>query len=69
MAPEQLAGEELTERTDIYALGLVLYELFTGKPAFKPGSVAEMARLQRETTPTSLTSHVDNLDPDDSINL
>jgi serine/threonine-protein kinase len=63
MAPEQLAGEELTERTDIYALGLVLYELFTGKPVFKPGSVAEMARLQRETTPTSLASHVDNLDP------
>ncbi len=63
MAPEQLAGEHLTERTDIYALGLVLYELFTGKPVFKPGSVAEMARLQRETTPTSLTSHVDNLDP------
>jgi serine/threonine-protein kinase len=63
MAPEQLAGDELSERTDIYALGLVLYELFTGKPAFKPSSPAEMARLQRETAPNSLASHVDTLDP------
>ena len=31
MAPEQLAGKEVTVRSDIYALGLLLYEVFTGK--------------------------------------
>ncbi len=36
MAPEQLAGREVSVRSDLYSLGLVLYELFTGQQASKP---------------------------------
>jgi len=62
MAPEQLAGREVTVRSDIYSLGLLLYEIFTGKRAFSGKSVAEIARLQQQTIPTSPSSLVSGLD-------
>ena len=42
MAPEQHAGKEVTPRSDIYALGVVLHEVFTGKRPSKEGSKPEL---------------------------
>jgi predicted Ser/Thr protein kinase len=62
MAPEQLAGTEVTVKSDIYALGLVLYELFTGKRAFEAGTMAELMDLQQRAAPVSLTTLVKEVD-------
>jgi hypothetical protein len=48
MAPEQLAGKGVTVRSDLYALGLVLYELFTGKPVYRPESLADLMRMHEQ---------------------
>jgi serine/threonine-protein kinase len=42
MAPEQIRGQEITPRTDLYALGCVLFEMITGKPAFSAETPAAM---------------------------
>jgi len=44
MAPEQLAAKEVTARSDLYALGLVLFEIFTGKRHIEPQRGAELLR-------------------------
>ena len=64
MSPEQLEGQELSAKSDIYSLGLVLYEVFTGKKAFEANSLPDLLRLRRsDTTPTSPAQIVPELDP------
>src|SRR5437763_13442618 len=64
MSPEQLAGRELTARSDIYSLGLVLYEIFTGRKAFSAPSLADLLRLRKtESMPDSPSSIVKEIDP------
>jgi Tol biopolymer transport system component/tRNA A-37 threonylcarbamoyl transferase component Bud32 len=57
MAPEQLEGKEADSRTDIFAFGLVLYEMITGKKAFTGKSPASLiaAILEKEPEPISAT--------------
>src|SRR5205814_6665298 len=64
MAPEQLDGRTFTVRSDIYSLGLVLYELFTGRRAFEAPTLGELVKLRRsDTTPTTPSEIVKGLDP------
>jgi eukaryotic-like serine/threonine-protein kinase len=63
MAPEQAAGREVSVRSDLYSLGLVLYEMFTGKRAFGASSPEELRRLQAGTRPASPSSLVEGFDP------
>jgi serine/threonine-protein kinase len=63
MAPEQLEGREASVRSDIYALGLVLFELFTGQPAFEGRDAAEFLRLRESHPSRTPTSLVRDLDP------
>jgi len=63
MAPEQIEGAEPSVRSDLYALGLVLYELFTGRPAFRGDSTARTLEMQRTEPPAPPSSHVPDLDP------
>jgi serine/threonine-protein kinase len=63
MAPEQLAGKEVTIRSDIYSLGLVLYEIFTGRKAFEASSLEELMRQHETTTPPSISDYVKEIDP------
>jgi hypothetical protein len=64
MAPEQLAGREVTTKSDIYSLGLILYEILTGKRAFEATTLPELMK-QREsgaiTNPSTLVRDLDLL--------
>ena len=63
MAPEQLEGKEVNVKTDIYSLGLVLYEIFTGKRAFSVESLPELVRVRSESAPSKPSTLVKDLDP------
>jgi serine/threonine protein kinase len=63
MAPEQLAGREVTAKSDIYSLGLILYEILTGKRAFEAATLPELKKLREAGAITNPSTFVRDLDP------
>ena len=63
MAPEQLTGQAASIKSDLYALGLVLFEIFTGKRAYDAKTLHDLMQLHESGTVTTPSSVVRDLEP------
>jgi serine/threonine-protein kinase len=63
MAPELLTGKPASIRTDLYALGLILFEVFTGRRAYEGRTIAEVRQLHDTDTITTPSTLVRDIDP------
>ncbi len=64
MSPEQVQSLELTNRSDLYSLGAVMYELLTGNRPFRAGSLAKLLHQIVYATPAPMLSIRPDLPPD-----
>ena len=63
MAPELLAGKPASIKSDLFALGLILFEVFTGKRVFDGKTLAELRQLHETPMATTPSAIVRDLDP------
>jgi tetratricopeptide (TPR) repeat protein len=63
MSPEQLEGGTPTPASDIYALGLIIYEMLTGARAFEGDTAFQMALKRLQQPPIAPSKHIPGIDP------
>ncbi len=64
MAPEQAAGKAVDHRADLYALGLVMFAMLTGRPPFHGADVTRVLERQRREAPPRVATRVPTVPPD-----
>ncbi|MEC9094285.1 MAG: serine/threonine-protein kinase [Planctomycetota bacterium] len=64
MSPEQIRGKKLDQRSDIYGLGCVIFELVVGKPPFTASSPDELLHRHLTAPPPSATVYNNRVSPD-----